>query len=227
MRRESFNPWLIILMILTLPMLTVSQTASQRQTLIVNNQPGEAIVVQLAGRSYVELEALARLANGTVGYRGNLITLTLPASSTNTPPTNASSSQQTLPGFSREFLRAAIEQMATIREWRTALTNAVQNGYPVGERLIAPFRGQAAQDLRLAAVAVSTDSDRKALQLLTNEFNNMNKLTDRFLEASKSMQYVSPDALQNDSADQKILTCAHSLASMAASNQFVDDGSCQ
>jgi hypothetical protein len=41
------------------------------------------------------------------------------------------------------------------------------------------------------------------------------------------MTYIDPDSLKSDSLDQKIVTCARSLASMATANQFVDDGSCQ
>jgi hypothetical protein len=40
------------------------------------------------------------------------------------------------------------------------------------------------------------------------------------------MDYISPDALKNDPSDQKILNRARSLAPMAASGQFQDDGSC-
>jgi hypothetical protein len=54
----------------------------------------------------------------------------------------------------------------------------------------------------------------------------MNKLSDRFLEANRTRSYISPDALNNDPTDQRILTCAHSLAAMAANGQFIDDGSC-
>ena len=88
------------------------------------------------------------------------------------------------------------------------------------------FRGQAQQNLRLASLAVSSESDRNALQLLTNEFNNIKQLSDRFVEANKSRTYVPPNALDNDPLDQKILNCAHSLAAMASNNQFADDGSC-
>ena len=95
------------------------------------------------------------------------------------------------------------------------------------EDWIAGFRGQAQQNLRLASVAASTESDRNAERLLTNEFNNMKKLSDRFVEANRSRTYVSPNALDNDPLNQKILNCGHALAAMAANNLFVDDGSCQ
>ena len=85
---------------------------------------------------------------------------------------------------------------------------------------------QAAKSLTLASVALSTDSDRDALRLLTNEFDNMQKLSNSILELRKSLDYISPDTLADDPLDQRIMNCAHSLASMAAGRQFQDDGSC-
>jgi hypothetical protein len=116
--------------------------------------------------------------------------------------------------------------MATVREWHTALAAAIQNGTPVAANWLAPYRNQAATNLRLASVAIQTTSDRRAFQLLTNEFQNMAKLADNYIAARNNMTYVSPDALQNDDLNQRIVACGHSLGSMAASGQFVDDGSC-
>ena len=89
------------------------------------------------------------------------------------------------------------------------------------------FSDRAQHDLRLVSLAASTESDKNALHLLTNEFNNMKQLSDRFVEANKSRTYIRTDALENDPIDRRILNCGHSLAAMAASGQFVDDGSCQ
>lgn len=200
--------------------------AAQNRTLVLTGHPGELSVTEMDGRYYVDVEALTRLANGSLSFRGNQIVLTL-AAPVSTPATNPAASQSTSSGFSKEFLRAAIEQMSVVREWRSSLINAIRQGYPVTEEWAATFRGQAQQNLRLVSVAASTESDRKALHLLTNELNNIKKLSDRFVEANKSRTYVSPNAMDNDPLDQKILSCAHSLAAMAASNQFVDDGSCQ
>jgi hypothetical protein len=116
--------------------------------------------------------------------------------------------------------------MSAIREWRSTLTNAVQRGYPVTEDWIASFRDRSRQSLRLVSVAASTDADRNAFQLMTNVFNNMNTLSDRFLEDNRTRTYIPPDALNNDPLDQRILNCARSLAAMAASGQFIYDASC-
>lgn len=51
-------------------------------------------------------------------------------------------------------------------------------------------------------------------------------MNEKFLDANRTRTYIPPDALNNDPMDQRILDCAHSLAAMAASGQFVDDVSC-
>jgi hypothetical protein len=198
--------------------------AAQKRTLVISGHPGEIAVTDTDGHSYVEIEALARLTNGSLGFNGNQIILTLPAAS---PPPSGSVtpvSQSSVSGF---FIRASIEEMAVIREWRGMLRNAVQQGLPVTGDWADNYRARAEQSLRLVSLAVSTQDDRNAFQLLTNEFKNMKKLSDRFVEASKARIYVSPNLFNNDPLDKKILDCAHSLASMAASGQFIDDGTCQ
>jgi len=226
MRKWPFSGWLMLAALLALPIFALSQAAQQTLTLIVNGRPGDAPVVQMNGRSYVEIEALARVASGSLSFKGNQIILTLPGPATSSAPAPTPETEPVNQGFSKEFLRASIEEMATIREWRSVLTNAVQHGYPITEDWLSVYRVQAAKSLTLASVAVSTDSDREALGLLTNEFDNMHKLSNTILESHKSMDYVSPTTLTDDPLDQRIMNCAHSLASMAAGRQFLDDGSC-
>jgi hypothetical protein len=199
------------------------QTAQQNLIFTVKGQPGQAPVLQMNGKSYVDIESLARLTNGSLGFQGNQITLQLPASApASAPPASQPASSE----FSKEFLKAGIEEMSIVREWRSALVNAVQNGYPITDEFVSGCRGQTATNLRLASVAASTDSDRSALQLLSNELDNMQKLSNKVLAARKNMNYISPDALKGDPLDMQILGCARSLAAMAASGQFQDDGSC-
>ena len=190
----------------------------------------QGLDIQVAGtEGIVDLEALAQLANGTLGFRGDQIVLSLPSSAANVPAKAPSASQPSNSAFSKDFMTAGIETMSVIREWRSALANAIQNGYPVSANWVESYRGKAAQSLRLASVAASTDSDQQALQLLTNELDNMQKWSDKILKARKDMnaaKYMDPDALNNDPLFQKILNCAHSLAAMSASGQFQDDGSC-
>jgi hypothetical protein len=226
MEKKGFRAGLPFVLLLNLLFLVLAQAGQQPRTLIVTGHTGELAVVQMAGRSYVEIQALAQLANASLNSNGDQMVLTLPASSVHTGATPFSSNLAPRE-LSKDFIRAGIEDMSTIREWRSALTNAVQRGSPVTEDWIGSFRDQARKSLRLAGVAATTEADRSVLQLLTNEFNFMNKLSDRFLEANRTRTYISPDTFNNDPLDQKILTCARSLAAMAANGQFVDDGLCR
>ncbi|HEY6388756.1 MAG TPA: hypothetical protein VIX91_24025 [Candidatus Acidoferrum sp.] len=231
-KRQSLAP-LVLTMTLVVPMLALSQAAQQTRILVVNGQLGQVTVVQMNGRSYVDLETLARVANGSLSFSGNQITLTLPTVANTTPAAAASSTAPAPPtppanpGFSKAFLKAGIEAMSLVREWHSALANAIQNGFPLAESWLSGYRIQAAAGLRLASVAASTDSDQSAAQLLNNEFENMKTLSSNYVAARQSLDYIAPEALANDALNQKIVNCGHSLAAMAASGQFVDDGSCQ
>ena len=221
---------LLAALFLVVPGVAVSQDANQNRTLIISGQPGEVPVIQIKGRSFVDLEALTRVTNGSLSFSGNQIVLTLsgapaPTTATATPaPAPAPASNA---GFSKTFLRAGIEEMATMREWHTALVTTIQNGFPLGANWLGPYRAAAVTNLRLASVAASTDSDRGAYELLSAEFQNMEKLADKYSAARASLDYISPDALDTDDFNQRIVSCGHSLASMVASGQFVDDGSCR
>jgi hypothetical protein len=226
---------LLAALILVAPAVTLPQDAGEKRTLIINGQSTQVPVIQVNGHSYVGLEALADAVNGSLSYSGNMIAFSVPigpannASPATTPVASAPTPAQAAPsnpGFSQGFLSAGIEQMSTLREWHTALATAIQNGIPVSAGLLAPYRAQASTNLRLAQVAATTPSDRSAYQLLSHEFQNMAKLSDKYVNLRANMTYISPDALQNDSLNQRIIACGHSLGAMAASGQFADDGSC-
>jgi hypothetical protein len=233
MRSESPGTKWILAMLVIIPAVALGKAAQEPQTLSVNGQPTQINVVQMNGHSYVDIAALARAANGSLSFNGNQITLTLPGSSNATAPAAAPARAQASAGlaansdFSKSFMRAGIEQMTIIREWRTALANAVQNGFPITDDWLSAYRSQATTALRLAFVAISTDSDNDAYGLLNSEFENMKSLSNNYVALRQSMQFIAPDSLANDPLNQKILNCGHSLAAMAANGQFVDDGSCQ
>jgi hypothetical protein len=221
MPKKSWVNWVILTAALIVPGIGLSQSVEESRSLVINGQAGQAAVVRMQGKSYVELEALARLTHGSLSFNGNQVTLTLTGSGANTATTIAGERSE----FSKEFLRAGIEEMAMIREWRIALTNAVQNGFPIGDDWMAVYREPALRNLRLASVAASTDADRSAYQLLSNDYDNMKKLSDRFVAAHTAQNYMPPDSLKNDPLNEQILSCARSLAAMAASGKFADDGS--
>lgn len=226
MEKKCSHWTLIFVLLLCSLSLVIAEAGQSHLTLIVTGHAGELPVVEKGEHSYVEIHALAQLVNASLIFNGNQMVLTLPVPSEHSGATAASGSQPAPTEFSKDFIRSAIEEMSIIREWRSTLTNAVQRGYPITEEWMGSFRDEGRKSLRLVQVAATTESDRSAFQLLTNVFNTMNKLSDRFLEANRTRTYISPDALNNDPLDQSILTCAHSLAAMAANGHFTDDGSC-
>lgn len=223
MRRRPSSACLMLALFLLLPGLALAQAAQEKEnlTLTVSGHPGLATVVQMNGRSFVEIEALARAVNGTLHFNGNQIILTMPAS-----PAGGPAAQPKPPAFSKDFLRATVEEMTAIRELQSGLANDIQHGYPLPEDWISNSRTAAAKNFSLASVAASTDYDRSALRLLTAEFNDMEQLSDNILATHYSREYMPPDTVNNDPLNLRILNCAHSLASIIASQKFEDDGTC-
>jgi hypothetical protein len=200
----------------------LSMAAQQINSLIIEGQSGSAKVAQVDGHNYVDVQGLASLTNSSIRFNGNQIVLALPGTTASAPAPAAPA-----PGFSKDFVNAGIEAMSEIREWRAALKSAIERNYPLTGGWLENNRAQAQQSLRLASLAVNTASDKSAFPFLTNEFNNMSALSDKYFKMASAMTYIDPRSLDSDPLNQKITTCAHSLASMATANQFIDDGSCQ
>jgi len=221
--RNTIRKSVMLLTILLLPLLVL--VAQETSALLIEGQQGQARVIQVQGKSYVEVEGLARITGGSLRSAENQIILTLPGGANTAPQTEQSARAAT--ALSRPFLSAGIETMREILEWHAALKTAVESGYPLSDVGFGNFRRQIQSSLKQTEAAASTDVDQRALPLLSNEFNTMDALTDKYLKVAASRDYLAPNSLNSDPLDQKLLTCWQSLASMTSSNQFVDDGSCQ
>ncbi len=227
--------WTLLLISGLFPLSTFGAHAQNDQhsrILVIDGQAGQASVIEKNGRAYVDVEALTQITHGSLSFKADRIVLTLPtptlSASIAEPP--AEPGNPPIAGLSRNFMRAGIEEIATMREWANTLAYAIQNGYPISEDWTANSREQAAHDLRLAAVAVSTESDRNALQLLTKEFEAVRNWSNKLLQERKAMDTakyaISHNALRDDAASQKIIACGHFLATMLGSGSFTDDPSC-
>src|SRR5271157_5785855 len=86
MREELFKAVLMMVALLVLPGLAWSQDAQQNLTLVVTGQPGQIPILQMNGKSYVDVDALARLTNSSVSFKGNHVILTPPGSAPRTLP---------------------------------------------------------------------------------------------------------------------------------------------
>jgi len=224
MHSNSTRTWLMLVTILLSPLLALA--VQQTTALLIDGRQGQAEVIQLQGKNYVAVDELARITGGSLRFAGSQIILTLPGSGDASSQALQSAPAPPL-GFSRPFLAAGIETMREILEWNATLKTAIERDYPLSIDWFGNFRRQIQSSLKHTEAAASTDMDREALPLLVNEFNNMGALTDKYLKISASRDYLPADSLNNDPLEQKLFTCWHSLESMASSNQFVDNGSCQ
>ena len=217
---------LILFWVGTMPAQVVKR---QHRTLVVNGQTGPVAVVEVDGRSYVDLEALAQMSNGWLRSKENSIILAAPPASDASTPAAIPNPVNEF-GLSQDFMRAGIEEIAEMREWATTLASAIQNGYQVTEGWVAPYREQAGSNLKLANIAAATEGDRNAFQLLNNEFDAVSQWSKTLVEARQNMDtakyVVSPNALREDPLSQKIIACGRFLSSMVASGNYQDDASC-
>ena len=212
----------ILTVLLMLPANGSAQTPQKSSTFTIAGHAGEAQILQVNGKSYVEIEALARLTQGALSFNANHTILTLHPSNSEaeTPAPHAKA------GFSRAFTQASIEEISVIREWRNAIVNAVQINTPVAEDWVAARHRLAEKNLALASAAVSTDDDRSAYPLLSTEFNNMQKLSELYLATRNQNKFISPENFGNAPLEEQILSCAQGLASMTENHEFQDQAAC-
>src|ERR1700686_2582573 len=160
--------------------LSVSETVAQdtpTRTLIVNGKTVDAGVVLVEGRSYVDIEGLAKGIGASVTFEANQIALTIPG-----PPPSAA--PQTAEGMSKEI---AVFTLAEMREWRGAIGTAGTSGMPVVGTWSQDYHDRVAADLMHATLAASTDQDRQALQLLQNEYTVLSDWADKVLGERKAL----------------------------------------
>ena len=216
--------WILISMMLSFPIVTLAQSEVQELTLVLNGQSGKILVYRINGQAFVDVEALARIANGSAHIERDQLILTLPATLTSTP---ASAHVEVM---TRDFRTAALNDLALIKDWHTTIANALQRGVPGdGSRLVV-FHDRAAEGLHLATVAASSHSDQDALRLLTNHFNQVDRWRHKMVDARKSMSTanysITPGALDRDSEYQVIASCSHFLSAMLAGGKYEDNASC-
>jgi hypothetical protein len=205
--------------------LSVSETIAQdtpTKTLIVNGKTVDAGVVLVEGRSYVDIEGLAKAIGGSVTFEGSQISLTIPTSSPSAAP-------QAPEGMSKEFQKIAVFTLAEMREWKGAVGTVVTSGMPVVGTWSQDYHDRIEADLMQAALAASTEPDRQALQLLQEQFTRLTEWADTVLgerEALDAARTIDPNSLQNDQSLAKISKCGQFLSSMIVSGTFSDDSSC-
>jgi hypothetical protein len=208
--------------LLVQPANSHAQAPQKAPIFTIAGHPGEAQLLQVNGKSYIEIDALALLTQGTLSFKTNRTILTLPSSEAEAPEPAPPVKQ----GFSTAFIQAGIEEMSLIREWRIAIVNAVESNSPLSEEWVAGRQRLADKNLALASAAVSTDDDRSAYPLLTVEFSSMQKLSEAYLAIRQRAAFISPDTFNNRSLEEQVLSCARGFVAMAESHEFQDQPAC-
>jgi hypothetical protein len=209
-------------LILLLAGVVFAQSVPDKK-LIVNGKTTGAAVLQVGGHSYVDIETLAQITNGSVTVEANRIVLTIPNSTSEAPPA------QTTPGLSRDFASAAITTVAEMREWKGVLETMVTYGLAVSGAWAQAYHDRVETSLAQANVAASTNSDRDALRLLNNQFASLSKWAGDIVserQALNGARTMDPNALKNDPVLTKISNCSKFLSTMLVSAAFADNPSC-
>jgi hypothetical protein len=206
-----------------LPMPPQSAPAGERRmALVVNDRSAANAVIQVNGRSYVDLEALARVTNASVSLHENRVVVRLPEAA-------ASEAAQAPDKLSKEFARAAIMHLAKARAWKEVVMLGIQLGVPAGS-WSGDYRSQTQQTLMLAGVAVSTPGDRKTMDLLQRQFAHLQQWDNDISNTRAAMianQSVDPNALENDSRLAGISACQDFLSTVIVGGTYAEDVSCR
>jgi len=216
--------------------------AKSDKMFVVNGKTLDAQVVDIDGRSYVDVDSLTQIAqitNGSITVEPNRIVLTIPAATPNAPgnapgTASANAPAETAPppevhGLSKGFVTVAIGDLAEMREWRGATATMITYGLAVSAAWASSYHDRAQDGLTQATVAAATDDDREALGLLKNEFDMLagwSAATLASRQALNGAQTIDPNTLQNDQTLAKIDTCGGFLSGMLLGGTFSDNASC-
>ncbi len=221
------SKWLIFALVLTSATAMLAQSPQESKSLLVKGYPGEVTIVRVNGRTFVDLQTLAQITGSSVSFERDRVVLTLPSVE---DKSSSGALQLASSGFSRSFMAAGIEALASMREWGSTLVVTIRNGFPLGNA-INPYRARAAEKVYLAAAAASTEDDRSGLELLRKELSNVQAWSDKLVTARNSMNAanstMSENAIQEDPMFQSALSCGQYLAEMFAGGSFHNAGACR
>ena len=210
-----------IVLLLAGALLAAQRIADKK--LIVNGKTASTGALQIDGHSYVDIEILAQVTNGTVKFEPSQIVLTIPSTASNAV---AGQAEERL---SKGFASAAIETLAEMKEWRGALGALVTYGLAVDDKWAQIYRQRVEASLEQANVAAVTDSDHNALQLLNRQFANLAKWESVVTAERQNLdgsRTVATNSLQNDPVLLKFSSCGRFLSVMLGSGVFSGNSSC-
>lgn len=219
--------WMFSILFIGMVPAAMAQSELQTRILVINGHSETVTIYRIHNQSFVDLETLARIGNGSVSFQGDQIILTLPSSSANSAPAHESAGDD---GMTRAFMSSAIQNLRQIKDWTSAMAYGIQRGIPGDGSRIVVLHDRAAEGVRLAQVDAVNHSDQQAMQLLNNLFNQVDGWKRKLFDSRKTMSAanysMTPDALDRDSDYQKIVSCGQFLATMLTGPHFQDNSSC-
>lgn len=208
-----------------------AQNAPGRPFIVNGKQVGS--VVQMDGRSYIDVEMLAQATNGSVTIEPNRVVLNLPQQGAGTAPgeENQPPAAEAPPpeGLTREFARQAIGVLSEMREWRGAVGTILMYNVPVVGTWPQDYRARVKASLEQLGIGATTPDDEAATSLMQNEFSMLSDWADSVVTTRDNLNAtntVSPNAVQNDTELAKISACSNFLSSMLVSGRFENNASC-
>jgi len=133
--------------------------------------------------------------------------------------------------FSQGFAVAGLNAANRLQFTQRRIANSIKMGFPLGEFWIQTDFDSIDDSLRLAALSVANEADRRALQQLQTQTRRLRLWGDWLIDQNRHMAlanyYISPSPLDNDEQFQNTVTCTKFLLSMLASGRLEDeDRSC-
>ena len=130
------------------------------------------------------------------------------------------------PDFAASALTAAFRMQSTEHQ----IENSIKRGFPLGEFWIQTDLEGIDDSLKLAALSVTNDADRQALQQLENQSSRLRLWSDWLIGQNRNLAlteyYISSATLDNDQRFQNSVACTKFLVSMLSSRTLADDNSC-
>ena len=203
--------------------MLLAQRAPDKR-LFINGKSTNVVVLQVDGRSYIDVETVAQITNGSVKFGPNQVALTIPNTDF-----DAGSQQDSARLLSKDFASSAISTVAEMKEWKGTLGTLVKFGLAVDDSWAQVYHERVQESLQQTGIAASTNADRSALQLLNNQFANLAKWESVVIAERQNLngaRTVAPDSLQNDPVLAKFSNCGRFLIGMLGSGIFADNPSC-
>ena len=213
----------VAIAVLFLAPFPLAQTHFAKTLVVADNSAPDA-VIEIHGRMYADLQALAQMLHGALNFQDDRVTLQLPARDGSAAPSSSSAEH-----FSPGFQRAAINALSQAREYKGLVEGVLQVGAPISGTWMRNAEGQAVAAVTQAQIAASTDADRSAFTFLNNGFSQLQSWANGAIADRKAMnatRSISENALQNDPALAKLSRCGRFFNEMIASGTFADDQSC-